>query len=35
ERQAFMIEDSQAHVLLTLSRMSLTASTQRIDLDGL
>ncbi|EXL31116.1 syringopeptin non-ribosomal peptide synthetase SypA [Pseudomonas fragariae (ex Marin et al. 2024)] len=35
ERQTFMIEDSQAHVLLTLSRMSLTASTQRIDLDGL
>ncbi|MCF5332404.1 syringopeptin non-ribosomal peptide synthetase SypA, partial [Pseudomonas syringae] len=35
ERQAFMIEDSQARVLLTLSRMSLTASTQRIDLDGL
>ncbi|WP_370661175.1 syringopeptin non-ribosomal peptide synthetase SypB [Pseudomonas fragariae (ex Marin et al. 2024)] len=35
ERQAFMIEDSQASVLLTLSQMSLTTSTQRVDLDRL
>ncbi|NAO44176.1 syringopeptin non-ribosomal peptide synthetase SypA, partial [Pseudomonas syringae] len=35
ERQAFMVEDSQARVLLTRSRISLTASTQRVDLDGL
>ncbi len=35
ERQAFMIEDSQASVLLTLSQMSMTTSTQRVDLDRL
>ncbi|WP_261795103.1 AMP-binding protein, partial [Pseudomonas syringae] len=35
ERQAFMIVDSQASVLLTLSQMSLATSTQRVDLDRL
>nr|UXB94706.1 non ribosomal peptide synthetase [Pseudomonas syringae] len=35
ERQAFMIEDSQAHVLLTHSHVSLTTTAQRVDLDGL
>ncbi|EGH36071.1 amino acid adenylation, partial [Pseudomonas syringae pv. japonica str. M301072] len=35
ERQTFMIEDSQARVLLTHSQMSLTTAAQRVDLDGL
>ncbi|NWB99028.1 AMP-binding protein, partial [Pseudomonas gingeri] len=33
ERQGFMIEDSQARVLLTESQALLTASVQRVDLD--
>ncbi|EGH35211.1 amino acid adenylation, partial [Pseudomonas syringae pv. japonica str. M301072] len=35
ERQAFMIEDSRARVLLTHSHVSLTSGAQRVDLDGL
>ncbi|WP_226489325.1 syringopeptin non-ribosomal peptide synthetase SypA [Pseudomonas sp. B20] len=35
ERQAFMIEDSQARVLLTRSHVSLTTGAPRVDLDGL
>ncbi|MDC6496962.1 non-ribosomal peptide synthetase, partial [Pseudomonas syringae] len=35
ERQTFMIEDSQARVLLTHSQVSLTTAAQRVDLDGL
>nr|UXB95126.1 non ribosomal peptide synthetase [Pseudomonas syringae] len=35
ERQAFMIEDSQAHILLTHSQVSLATGAQRIDLDQL
>ncbi|MCF8984006.1 syringopeptin non-ribosomal peptide synthetase SypA [Pseudomonas syringae] len=35
ERQAFMIEDSQARVLLTCSHVSLTTGAPRVDLDGL
>ncbi|RML69399.1 AMP-binding protein, partial [Pseudomonas syringae] len=35
ERQAFMVEDSQARVLLTRSHVSLTSGAQRIDLDDL
>ncbi|WP_032706417.1 AMP-binding protein, partial [Pseudomonas syringae] len=35
ERQAFMIEDSRARVLLTHSHVSLTSGAQRIDLDDL
>ncbi len=35
ERQAFMIEDSQAHVLLTHIHVSLTTTAQRVDLDVL
>jgi amino acid adenylation domain-containing protein len=35
ERQTFMIEDSQARVLLTHSQVSLTTAVQRVDLDGL
>ncbi|RMO65972.1 hypothetical protein ALQ37_04911, partial [Pseudomonas syringae pv. aptata] len=35
ERQTFMIEDSQARVLLTHSQMSLTTAAQRVDLDNL
>ncbi|NWD72409.1 amino acid adenylation domain-containing protein, partial [Pseudomonas gingeri] len=33
ERQGFMLEDSQARVLLTESQALLTASVQRVDLD--
>ncbi|WP_407692679.1 amino acid adenylation domain-containing protein [Pseudomonas savastanoi] len=35
ERQGFMIEDSQARVLLTQSQVSLETAAQRVDLDGL
>ncbi|RMT41056.1 Amino acid adenylation, partial [Pseudomonas syringae pv. solidagae] len=35
ERQTFMIEDSQARVLLTYSQVSLTTAAQRVDLDNL
>nr|WP_232911560.1 syringopeptin non-ribosomal peptide synthetase SypB [Pseudomonas syringae] len=35
ERQAFIIEDSRARVLLTHSHVSLTSGAQRVDLDGL
>ncbi|RMM38670.1 Amino acid adenylation, partial [Pseudomonas syringae pv. aptata] len=35
ERQAFMVEDSQARVLLTHSQVSLETAAQRVDLDGL
>ncbi|WP_029573309.1 non-ribosomal peptide synthetase, partial [Pseudomonas syringae] len=35
ERQTFMIEDSQARVLLTHSQVSLTTAAQRVDLNGL
>ncbi|POP77819.1 syringopeptin non-ribosomal peptide synthetase SypA [Pseudomonas syringae pv. syringae] len=35
ERQAFMVEDSQARVLLTHSHVSLTTVAPRVDLDGL
>ncbi|RMP79968.1 non-ribosomal peptide synthetase, partial [Pseudomonas syringae] len=35
ERQAFMVEDSQASVLLTQSQVSLETAAQRVDLDGL
>ncbi|QNR42340.1 non-ribosomal peptide synthetase [Pseudomonas syringae] len=35
ERQAFMIEDSQARVLLAHSQVSLETAAQRVDLDGL
>ncbi|WP_416768984.1 amino acid adenylation domain-containing protein [Pseudomonas sp. RHF3.3-3] len=35
ERQGFMIEDSQARVLLTRHRLSLAAAVQRVELDGL
>ncbi|WP_032620041.1 non-ribosomal peptide synthetase, partial [Pseudomonas syringae] len=35
ERQAFMVEDSQARVLLTHSHISLATAAQRVDLDPL
>ncbi|SDO58233.1 amino acid adenylation domain-containing protein [Pseudomonas congelans] len=35
ERQAFMVEDSQARVLLTHSHLSLATAAQRVDLEQL
>jgi len=35
ERQAFMIEDSQANILLTHSQVALATSAQRVELDRL
>ncbi|SFJ18488.1 amino acid adenylation domain-containing protein, partial [Pseudomonas syringae] len=35
ERQTFMIEDSQARILLTHSQVLLTTAAQRVDLDNL